>query len=188
MDPEPVPTATPPHPGSSPDLLLHPVRLRIVQAFLGDRALTTADLQLELSDVATTSLYRHVGRLADAGVLEVVGERQGRGSMERTYRLVPGAASVNVEALESLTDDEHRRAFTVFVAGLLGDFDRYLANGRPNFAQDRVGYRTTALHLTDAEMDGLIADLRAVVARRAALTPAPDRRRRLLTTLLMPAD
>ena len=36
---------------SSADLLLHPVRLRIVQAFLGDRALTTSQLSAELSDI-----------------------------------------------------------------------------------------------------------------------------------------
>ncbi|MEQ1699515.1 MAG: helix-turn-helix domain-containing protein [Ilumatobacteraceae bacterium] len=182
-----VSPATLEHSGSSADLLLHPVRLRIVQAFLGDRALTTADLQVELADVATTSLYRHVSRLADAGVLEVVGERQGRGSVERTFRLVPGAASVSVDDLASMATDEHRRAFTVFVAGLLGDFDRLLEHGRPNFVRDRIGYRQTALHLTDAEMDELIDDLRAVVAARAALPPANDRRRRLLTTVVMPA-
>ncbi|WP_324273703.1 helix-turn-helix domain-containing protein [Blastococcus brunescens] len=57
----------------SADLLLHPVRLRVVQAFLGDRTLTTSDLRAELPDVPTASLYRHVGVLADAGVLTVVG-------------------------------------------------------------------------------------------------------------------
>ncbi|MBI5087366.1 MAG: helix-turn-helix domain-containing protein [Actinobacteria bacterium] len=187
MNASPVPPATLGHPGSSADLLLHPVRLRIVQAFLGDRALTTAELQLEPADVATTSLYRHVGRLADAGVLEVVGERQGRGSAERTYRLVPGAASVGVDELASMNTEEHRRAFTVFVAGLLGDFDRLLERGRPDFVRDGIGYRQTALHLTDAEMDELVDDLRAVVAARAALPAAKGRRRRLLATVVMPA-
>ena len=42
---------------ASADLLLHPVRLRIVQAFLGDRALTTSDLAAELADVPPASLY-----------------------------------------------------------------------------------------------------------------------------------
>ena len=60
----------------SVDLLLHPVRLRIVQAFLGDRALTTAQLAAELSDVPTGSLYRHVALLTKAGVLHVVAERR----------------------------------------------------------------------------------------------------------------
>jgi hypothetical protein len=37
------------------DLLLHPVRLRIVQAFLGARALTTSQLSAELSEVPAGS-------------------------------------------------------------------------------------------------------------------------------------
>ena len=41
---------------ASADLLLHPVRLRIVQAFLGDRALTTSALAAELADVPAASL------------------------------------------------------------------------------------------------------------------------------------
>ena len=72
---------------SSAELLLHPVRLRIMQAFLGDRALTTSQLSAELSDVPAASLYRHVARLVRANVLQVVAERQVRGAVERTYVL-----------------------------------------------------------------------------------------------------
>ncbi len=43
---------------ASADLLLHPVRLRIVKAFLGDRALTTTQLAAELDDVPAGSIYR----------------------------------------------------------------------------------------------------------------------------------
>jgi len=69
------------------DLLLHPVRLRIVQAFLGDRALTTSALIAELGTSPPPGLYRHVARLVDAGVLAVVAERRARGALERTYVL-----------------------------------------------------------------------------------------------------
>src|SRR3712207_7243752 len=93
------------------DLLLHPVRLRIVQAFLGDRTLTTADLRSELPDVPAATLYRHVGVLADAGVLAVVGERKVRGAAERSYRLELPAASVDEEDAAAITPEEHRRAF-----------------------------------------------------------------------------
>ena len=77
---------------ASADLLLHPVRLRIVQAFLGDRALTTSGLRTELSDVPAASLYRHVARLVAGGVLAVVTERRVRGALERTYVLRTSAA------------------------------------------------------------------------------------------------
>jgi Bacterial regulatory protein, arsR family. len=69
---------------ASSEILLHPVRLRIVQAFLGDRALTTSQLAAELDDVPAASLYRHVALLSDAGVLRVAAERRIRGSLERT--------------------------------------------------------------------------------------------------------
>jgi len=59
---------------TSADLLLHPVRLRIVQAFLGDRALTTTELRAELPDVPQASLYRNIARLVGAGVLSIVSD------------------------------------------------------------------------------------------------------------------
>ena len=75
------------------DLLLHPVRLRIVQAFLGDRGAHHHDAPAaELPDVPAASLYRHVARLVDAGVLAVVAERRVRGALERTYVLRLSAA------------------------------------------------------------------------------------------------
>jgi hypothetical protein len=43
---------------ASADLLLHPVRLRLVKTFLGDRALTTKQLAVELADVPAGSIYR----------------------------------------------------------------------------------------------------------------------------------
>ena len=58
------------------DLLLHPVRLRIMHAMSGGRVLTTSDLCARLPDVPKTSVYRHVGLLAEAGVLEVAGEQR----------------------------------------------------------------------------------------------------------------
>ena len=116
---------------ASADLLLHPVRLRILQAFLGDRALTTTQLADELDDVPAGSLYRHVALLTKAGVLQVVAERRVRAVVERTYTLRLLAARVGPAEAVAMTPEEHSRAFLVFVAGLLADFDRYLGSGPP---------------------------------------------------------
>ena len=87
---------------STADLVLHPVRLRILQAFLGGRHLTTGDLARELPDVAQAGLYRHVRSLAEGGVLEVVRERQVRGAVERTYALRQENAWVDADAFAAL--------------------------------------------------------------------------------------
>lgn len=170
------------------DLLLHPVRLRIVQAFLGDRALTTSDLAAELADIPPASLYRHVARLVDAGVLAVVAERRVRGALERTYVLRLLAASIDLDEVESMTADDHRHAFMAFVAGLLGDFDRYLARGDIDLLRDGVSYRLAALWLDDAEYAALLRDLTRVLQPRLAKVPGPGRKRRILGSVLLPGS
>jgi DNA-binding transcriptional ArsR family regulator len=176
-------------PVSSADLLLHPVRLRVVQAFLGDRALTTSELRAELPDVPVATLYRHVGVLADAGVLTVSGERKVRGAAERTYRLDLAAASVGAAEAAAMTAEEHRRAFTTFVAALLADFDRY-ADGAGDDgldpARDGVGYRQLGLWLSDEEFTDLVAELRAVLSARTGLEPDGVRRRRIVSQVFLP--
>jgi hypothetical protein len=174
----------------SADLLLHPVRLRVVQAFLGDRTLTTAELRSELPDVPAATLYRHVGVLADAGVLTVVGERKVRGAAERSYRLVTEAASVGADDAAAMSPEEHRRAFATFSAGLLADFDRYLdrAGAPADPARDGVGYRQVALWQTDEEFAEFLADLRALLLARATAGPGEGRRRRIVSTVLLPGD
>lgn len=174
----------------APDLLLHPVRLRVVQAFLGDRVLTTADLHAELRDVPTASLYRHVGVLAEAGVLVVVGERKVRGAAERSYRLVTEAASVGPDRARAMSPDEHRRAFATFAAGLMAAFDRYVdhAGRSPDLGADGVAYRQIGLWHTDGELAEFMGELGALLQRHAAKGPGEGRRRRVLTSVLLPAD
>jgi len=173
---------------TSADLLLHPVRLRIVQAFLGDRALTTSALKVELADVPPASLYRQVARLVDAGVLQVVAERRVRGTVERTYVLRLSAARMGPDELAKMSADDHRQAFMAFVAGLLGDADRYLARGDIDPVRDGASYRLGALWLDDAEYAEMLRELARVLQPLAANPPAPGRKRRILATVLLPGE
>jgi DNA-binding transcriptional ArsR family regulator len=173
---------------ASADLLLHPVRLRIVQAFLGDRALTTSQLAAELGDVPAGSLYRHLALLTKAGVVQVVAERRVRAVVERTYTLRVFAARVGPAEAAAMTPEQHARAFTVFVGGLLADFDRYLAAGPPDLVRDGVSYGMSAMWLTDAEYADFLRDVGVLVAPRLANAPGKGRRRRLVATVMLPAS
>jgi Helix-turn-helix domain len=171
---------------ASADLLLHPVRLRIVKAFLGDRALTTSQLAGELADVPAGSLYRHIARLTKAGVLQVVAERRVRGAVERTYTLRLLAAQIHPGEARAMTLDEHAQAFTAYIAGLLADFERYIASAPADPVGDGAGYRVAGLWLTDEEFASLQRDLRAVFEPRLANAPGKGRRRRVLYTVTLP--
>nr|WP_221375006.1 helix-turn-helix domain-containing protein [Actinoplanes polyasparticus] len=107
------------------ETVLHPIRLRIVHALIG-RELTARRLSAELSDVPQASLYRHVARLVDAGVLRVTREEQVRGGTQRTYATVESAVTLGPEAFDAATPADHQRYFAAFAGALVAGFDRYL--------------------------------------------------------------
>ncbi len=52
-----------------------------------------------LADVPAVSIYRHVARLTEAGVLQVVAERRVRATTERTYALRVYAAQLQPDEI-----------------------------------------------------------------------------------------
>lgn len=168
-----------------PDLLLHPVRLRIVQALVGQQ-LTALQLVQRLGDVPQATVYRHVRALADGGVLEVAEEVAVQGGVERRWTVAGGSAVVGAEALRGTPDEVHQRRFTTFLGTLLGAFTRAVEAAPGDPVDEALGYRVTPLWLDDEELEALVARLREVVGEAFANGPAPGRRRRLLATVLLP--
>jgi hypothetical protein len=171
---------------ASADLLLHPVRLRIVKAFLGDRVLTTNQLAAELDDVPVGSVYRHVALLSRAGVLQTVSESRVRGAVERTYTLRLSAAQMQPDDVAAMTAEDHKQAFLSFVAGLLSDFDRYVSSEDFDPTLDGAGYRIAGMWLDDKEFAEFVGELVRVALPRLANAPGPGRRRRIFYQVLIP--
>jgi len=168
------------------ELLLHPVRLRLVHAFAGGRTLTTAELVARLPDVSQATVYRHVATLAEAGILEVEDEQRVRGFIERSYRLRPGAATISAERAAAATKEDHRRAFTTAMAVLLAEYGQYLAGPDSDPAADQVGYRQHTVWLTAEERARLIEGMRAAILPVIGNRPGEGREAYLLSPILFP--
>jgi len=166
-------------------ILLHPLRLRIVLAF-GSEQLTTSELAARLPDVAHATLYRQVAVLAEAGLLDVVAERQIRGGVERTYAATARVSRLDPDTKMELTLDELYQGFVVFAGSLIEAFGRYAAepNARPK--EDAVSYRQAGLWLDEDELAELVARLRAAITPYLEHGPSGDRQRLLLSTILVP--
>jgi DNA-binding transcriptional ArsR family regulator len=168
------------------DLLLHPVRLRIVHAMSGGRVRTTSDLCAALPDVPKTTVYRHVGLLAEAGVLEVEGEQRVHGAVERRYRLHRARAVIDRDTAASMSLDDHRRAFAAAMATLLAEFNTYLDQEHADPTADSVGYTQVPLWLSQEELAELIDEVRSALVARRDNEPTPDRSPYLLSPILFP--
>jgi DNA-binding transcriptional ArsR family regulator len=168
------------------DLILHPVRLRILTAISG-RKMTAQELAIELPDVAQATLYRHISALIKGGLLDVVEENQIRGTVEKTYSVTEHAdLNLTEEDLRDASKDDHMRYFTTFLMTHVAEYSRYLQQtDEINLAEDGVGYHTLPLYISDDELPEFSHSLRHLMHRYA--NPTSDKPRRLFSFVIMPS-
>jgi len=170
------------------DLLLHPVRLRIVNALSQGQTLTTRELCWRLTGVSQATVYRHVGMLMNGGILEVEAEEQVRGAVERRYRLREERTRVAAEVGKAMSREDHRRAFGGAMAALIAEFNAYIARKDAKPFDDMVGYRQGTVWLTRGEIATLIQEIRGALATRLTNPPGTGRRPYMLSTIFFPID
>ena len=163
------------------DALLHPVRIRIVQILASSGPCTARQLDDALADVPMTSLYRHLGRLVEAQLLDVIGERPVRGSIEKTYALA--AATDSPQAGPDATAEEYFRSFLATIAMQLSTISRYLDQGAKDPQRDGVAWQVSPAWLSDDELAALQETVQAALSH----PPSAERRLRLVALSTLPA-
>jgi DNA-binding PadR family transcriptional regulator len=172
---------------SKGDLIVHPVRSRILMAVAGQQ-MTPHEIAEVLPDVPQASLYRNIKRLADAGILTVVKEIPVRGTVERVYALTEGGAQLGAADLATATPEDHLRYFSTFFASIMSWLRSYLCQERIDPVADGLNCRGHTVYLTDAEYHQLLADVGALMRRAEAKPRTPDRRRRVLAWVAVPGQ
>ena len=171
---------------SKADLVIHPVRLQILQA-LAEKPLTTKEIAEVLSTVSQPSLYRHLKILRDGGMVEVAETHQVRGIQEKSYQLAQNP-HLSMEDFPDTTKEQHLHYFNAYIASLLKGFSDYLESSseKPDFLADQTGYTETVLYASQEEMDLFLQKLTEAIKTVSGNPPATGRRRRKLAIISHP--
>ena len=70
-----------------PDLLMKPVRIRVLQYLSIHKQASPGEMIASLKDVSKASVYNHIKILEENGILQVVKENRIRGTVEKIYRM-----------------------------------------------------------------------------------------------------
>jgi DNA-binding transcriptional ArsR family regulator len=168
------------------DLLIHPVRLRILSHLAG-KQMTTAMLAAALPEIPQATLYRQIKILVDGGMLTVVGESEVRGAVERTYTLTKGSDRLTAQDLANLSGEDHLRYFGIFTATLLDAFGSYLEQADlAHLLEDGLAYNHVVLYLTESERESLRTALLSAVQGVMNHQPSAERRPYTLASVVIP--
>jgi DNA-binding transcriptional ArsR family regulator len=168
------------------ELILHPIRMRIIQVVAGQQ-LTPAQIGETLKDVPQASLYRHLKKMVDGGILQVVGEKPVRGAVEKAYAMNnPAAANLTLEDMNKLSKEEHMQLFIGFVSSLLSDFAQYLNNEKLDLLADGVGYHQVPLNLSEAEFIKMVTTMNEAILPYLNNPLTAERKRRVFASVVVP--
>lgn len=161
-------------------ILLNPVRSRIIQYLSVHQVATAAELVSFMTDISRTTLYRHLNTLAENDVIKVVSEKRVRGSVERSY-------SLNLETItkENTKENATRNAFG-FLMKIYADFDMYFQNENANPGADKVFLSNVSLLLSDDEFNELLVQINTLLKDRLNNKPNEKRKQRSISFISSP--
>jgi hypothetical protein len=167
------------------DLLLHPVRMRIILAAAG-RQVTAQQLASELPDIPQASLYRNINALVTEGMLLVVQERRVHNTLEKTYALPDQGLMLTVEDLQNAQPEDYLRLFVQYLGLLLGYYVRYIQKGSVDFASDNVLFQMFPVYMSQAEAQELGQAVKAALLPYLKNEPSPERKRSIIGLMSLP--
>ncbi|WP_068652909.1 helix-turn-helix domain-containing protein [Paenibacillus antarcticus] len=173
---------------NKPDLIAHPIRLRIIQLLTVKKVITTQQLLGSLVDVPQTTLYRHLKKLLDADIIYIVDKKKARGAIEKTYALYDQAAILTQHDLEIAGQEDQIRYFRTFTTMLLSNIEQYLQSDSIDFIRDNVHFRQVALHLSNDELIDFADAFQKLLIPLLNNPPSADRQLHMLTTILLPSQ
>ncbi|WP_154307398.1 helix-turn-helix domain-containing protein [Metabacillus lacus] len=166
---------------SASDLVLHPVRIKVLQVLALGKPLTVQQINQQLPQIAQATLYRHLNKLVKGGMIQAVEEKQVRGTVEKTYALSSGSMLPEQQDIMSASPEEHLNMFLKFIGILISDFEEYIH--QPDFhpSKDLGGYSQAILHMSDEEFMDFNRELQRVFLKAAKNEPSPLRQARNIT-------
>ncbi len=169
---------------SKADVIINPIRLRIIQYAAHNMPVTVAQIAGAMPDISKATLYRHVRVLVDNEILTVVGQEKIRGTFEQSY-------SLNLQKINS-AGQESTAEMQALVYSMLGklmeDFRQYFSTDTPNPVEDRLFVGANTLYLNNDSYDDFVQDIYAIVEKYSQSPADKNGKVRMITFVSSPAS
>lgn len=167
------------------EIVIHPVRFRIIQTLMSEE-LSTKQIAQRLEDVPTSSLYRHIKILLDAGFLKVKETKVVQGIQEKVYG-IGRSPILALSDFEGVTAVEHLNYFSIYLMTLIRGFSDYLAfSSDLDFLADHTGYTEVVVWASAEELNEFAGTLNQALSSLRANVESKQRKRQKIAIITHP--
>lgn len=162
------------------ELVLNPVRLRVLQHLRAHGEATAKEIAGSMEDVPRATAYRHIKALEQGGAIEVVRTDRVRGATQKTYALSLRVRNPSPEDARALSAALHLES--------MGMMDAYFAGGNADPVADRVLFQPARFWATDGEYDELLSGIGELIEKYLGNGAEGGRSLRTLSVLSAPPE
>ena len=167
-------------------IMMNPVNLRILQQIMMAGEMDAKQIAGKLPDVAVSSLYRHLAKLLESGIIKVVSETQMRGTIKKTYALN-----------ENFTqeDPSKEQLWSIVQKGLCiiaGEMQQYFNEGKSeaeelDLEKDCIDLSNVVVDVTPEEFAEMRNEILEIMKKHMAEPKKENSKTRRLTFISSPA-
>ncbi|QHA93587.1 ArsR family transcriptional regulator [Bacillus sp. N1-1] len=169
---------------SKADIILHPVRMKIIQ-YLAKGDATGYEIVTGLPQIPQATLYRHLNILNKEHIIAVIDEKQIRGAVEKTYSLQKDGARINAGDFKNMSEEEQMQLLTTLYFDLLNKTEDYIKSEN-TIEKDPFGFNRVELHLTEDEFHNMRNDLIGVYKKYNDRKTTREKRTIHMTQIFLP--
>ena len=168
------------------DYMGNPVTLRLLIEIHEQEKTTAKKLTESYPDIPQATLYRYLSRMLKDDIIKVVAENKIRGTTEKVYALNMPLRLDREKLNKDKSRKEYMQIATQFTMNILHEFQAYTEQENIDIANDGSALFSIPLYMTKPEMDGLLEELNAVLAKYFENRTTNERQLRKVSIIISP--
>ena len=140
-------------------IMMNPTNLKILQKIMSAGEADTRTISESIPEVPTSSLYRHLAQLQDAGIIKIVSQTHKRGALKKTY-------AIN-QAFSQKNPDPNQLA-SIAGAGICiiaGELQQYFESGCEDIGKDCVELSNVVMNINEKEFKKMKGEILEIMKK-----------------------
>jgi len=147
---------------------------------------TVKTLLQTLPEISQPTMYRHIRALLDSGLIKIVGEKQVRGVIEKSYGINEDGVQEMQRIVEENDGTAYYELFIQYIAGVAQQFEAYSHVENINIIEDLSAFAMAPFYATKEEVMETLGKLAEIIQPLLANEATPERQLRSFCTILTP--
>ena len=167
------------------NIIVQPLSMRIIRLLINNE-LSTKEIKNILNDIPQATLYRHIKKMHNIGLLKVVKEEIIKGIIKKTYTFEKNSGMLNKEDIQKMSTEEYEDLFMQFITVIIGDFKNNLENNKS--FKEEISFSQAPIYLSEKELMDMDKEITQVLKKYLDNKKTEDRKQRLLSFIFMSGD